>query len=86
VAIAIGVAVCVVLAVWFIGTGSLVVDDMGGPGRPRSALAIPTRADLAAYPRAARALLGRGRAAGGKLTEGERLDVVVAVEPVVVGD
>jgi hypothetical protein len=48
--------------------------------------AIPTRADLAAYRRAARTLIGRGRPAGGKLTERERLDLVVAVEPVVVGD
>jgi hypothetical protein len=81
----VGAAVASAVAyVWF-GTVSLIVLSRIA-GIPVRALAIPTRDDLAAYPRAALTLFGRRRPAGGKLAEGERLDVVVAVEPVVVGD
>ena len=81
----VGAAVASTVAyVWF-GTVSLIVLSRIA-GIPVRALAIPTRDDLAAYPRAARTLFGRRSPAGGKLAEGERLDVVVAVEPFVVGD
>jgi len=82
----VGAAIASTLAYVCFGTVSLVVLSRVS-GIPVRALAIPTRDDLAAYPRAARTLLGRWRrTAGRKLAEGERLDVVVAVEPVVVGD
>ena len=129
---------------WFMGTGSLIVGDLRGRGRPGLAstvkggaalftvgldlvlipqfgiigaaiasslaytsfgvialvvlsrvagislrrLAIPTREDFALYPRLARAFVTRlrGRSAGDQPAEGERLDVVRAAQPIVVGD
>jgi O-antigen/teichoic acid export membrane protein len=128
---------------WFMGTGSLVVGDLRGRGRPGVAsavkgtaalvtivldlilippfgvlgaaiastlayasfgvvslvvlsrisgitvrrLAVPTRADLALYPRAVRSLAARVRgSAGDELPEDERLDVVHPAQPLVVAE
>jgi O-antigen/teichoic acid export membrane protein len=127
---------------WFMGTGSLVVGDLRGRGRPGVAstvkgaaalvticldlllippfgvigaavastlaytvfgmlglavlsrvgrirlrdLVVPTRKDLALYPRAARSVLARLRGSGSvEPPKDDRLDVVRAREPVVVG-
>jgi O-antigen/teichoic acid export membrane protein len=81
-----GAAIASTLAYTTFGTISLVVLARIAGVRVRT-LAIPTREDLAVYPRLARQLLARvRRPALRELPEGDRLDVVRPAQPVVVGD
>ena len=82
----VGAAVASSLAYTFFGVASLtVLGRISGISVRR--LVLPTRGDLALYPRAARTLAARlRRSAGNELPEGDRLDVVRPPQPLVVGE
>ncbi len=82
----VGAAVASALAYAFFGIASLVVlSRISGLSLRR--LALPTREDLALYPRAIGSALARlGRQRRGELPEGDRPDVVRPGHPLVVGE